>query len=241
MIRVVIIGYQGRMGREITRAHELFDDIEIVGGVEKDDHPWLEGYLGKFDCAVDFSIPEATLKALDLLTPAKIPIVIGTTGFDEEGKVKIRSAAEEIPIFSSPNMAYGINLLIEWLPNLIQKLDDFDIEITETHHNQKRDAPSGTAKRIFEAIKGVRPEAKPVHHRGAGPRSREEIGLFSLRGGDVYGVHTISLFGPGEEITITHRALSRKVFAIGALKAVRFIVDKKPGLYSFSDLLRWGS
>ncbi|HIE05828.1 MAG TPA: 4-hydroxy-tetrahydrodipicolinate reductase [bacterium (Candidatus Stahlbacteria)] len=252
MIHIIIIGACGRMGKELIKAQEAFDDIQVVGGIESKGHQsigktisgigisTMTDFNKDFDCAVDFSNPESTIANLEILEAKKKPVVIGTTGFNDDQIGLINKASASIPIFIAPNMAYGINVLINHLKPLVKSLSGFDIELLEIHHKRKKDAPSGTACRIVEEIKKVRPNLKETYCRQGqcGPREDDEIGITSIRGGDVYGVHRLLLLGPGEEITISHRALSRSAFVFGALKAVRFLVRMKPGLYSMADLTK---
>lgn len=251
MIRIIIIGAGGQMGEEIIKAADTMEDIQVIGGVERKDHPLfgrqssgiridkIKKFANRFDCAVDFSHPEATIKNLEYLVMEKKPVVLGTTGFDDQQLSVIDDAAQRIPILMAPNMAYGINVLLRWMNKLVGSLKGFDIELVEAHHKRKKDAPSGTALRIIKELKKVRPDAKEVYgrHGPTGPRQDGEIGVAAIRGGDVFGVHNLYLLGPGEEIIISHRALSRKAFAIGALRAVQFVVNAQPGLYSMEDLI----
>ncbi|MCX7678847.1 MAG: 4-hydroxy-tetrahydrodipicolinate reductase [Spirochaetes bacterium] len=199
--------------------------------------------LTRCDGVIDFSTPEATINLLQHVVDLNKPIVIGTTGFTEEQTVKIKKAAERIPIVFSPNMSVGVNVLFK-LTELAAKTlrDSYDIEIFEAHHRLKKDAPSGTAKKLFEIIKTAVAQLENyrcVEGRSGivGERSKDEIGMMVLRGGDIVGEHTVFFIGEGERLELTHRAMSRKNFAIGAVLALEYILHKSNGLYSMFDVL----
>jgi 4-hydroxy-tetrahydrodipicolinate reductase len=169
-----------------------------------------------------------------------VPVVSGTTNLDGAGKQALDKAAEAVPVVWAPNMSVGVQVLAELVHLAIKRLGEgYDVEIVEIHHRRKVDAPSGTAKRLVDAARAARGDGKAVHGREGevGARTDEEIGVFGLRGGDVVGDHTVYLLGLGERLELTHRASSRELFAHGALKAARFVVGKKPGLYTIGDVL----
>lgn len=251
-------GACGRMGSRIldlaANAHENFT---IKAAFEHEGHPALGRALGKIkisklssaslkgsDVLIDFSAPEGTRAALEAAVSAKAGIVIGTTGADRSLDEKIREASKKIAIVFSPNMSIGANFLFELSRLAAAKLKEgYDIEIIEQHHRLKKDAPSGTAKKIAEVIakeKGwdLARVAKYGRQGITGERSKNEIGIHVVRAGDIVGEHTVIFSGPGETIEITHRAQSRDAFARGALVAALFVAGKKSGLYQMTDVLK---
>jgi 4-hydroxy-tetrahydrodipicolinate reductase len=171
---------------------------------------------------------------------AKVPVVSGTTRLDATCERLLNEAARKIPVLWSPNTSIGVHVLAAIAAYAAKHLGPgFDVEIVETHHRAKIDAPSGTATRLADAIREAREDLDPVFGRegNVGPRSSSEIGVFAVRGGDVIGEHTVHLLGPGERIELTHRATSRDLFARGALRAARFLAGKPPGRYSMADVL----
>jgi 4-hydroxy-tetrahydrodipicolinate reductase len=266
MIRVLVTGGAGRMGSLIARLVWESDEFELSGVVEREDHPLIGGDMGtiwgaekvevklesdflslveKADVYVDFTTPEASLKFLTLAVSRGKPAVIGTTGFTEEDKEFIREQTEKIPVVLAPNMSLGVNLLFYLTKKVGEVLyqRDYDVEIVERHHRHKLDAPSGTEIKLGEIIAEL--IGKPLedimrwgrYGRSNNERSKEEVGIFALRGGEVVGEHTLYFSGVAEEVVITHRAFSRKAFALGALQAAKWIVQQKPGLYDMQDVL----
>ncbi len=244
-MKIAINGINGRMGNVVLNlAHRM--GIEVIGGADPGgENPGVPhfshniGDLGaKPDVVIDFSTPEGTVEAVDFCTSNSIPLVSGTTGLTEAQQNKLQTASEYIPLLWSANMSLGINLImgiISSLPNLL----DWDVEISEIHHKFKKDAPSGTALLLARALLEKIPKGKIIKGR-VNPREQGELGIVALRGGSIPGEHTIHLLGESEEIRITHRAYSREIFARGALKCAEWIVDKKPGLYTITDVLKGG-
>lgn len=193
------------------------------------------------DVLIDFSVPAAALKALEYCVSHSVPCVIATTGFQNEEKNRIYEASKKIPVFFTGNMSIGVNLQQALVKKTASVLgDSFDVEIVETHHNMKKDAPSGTALMLADAVKGglSRPAENIFGRHGTDcKRKPEEIGIHSLRGGTMCGEHSVRFLGTDEEVIITHRAYSKTVFAKGALQAASFIVKQSPGLYDMKDLL----
>lgn len=252
-----MMGANGRMGQNIIRLLEDNEEMELAAAVDKD------GYKGKitlkapfFDeiekalnyapeaVIIDFSAPEASMKAAALAAAKNVPIVIGTTGLTAEQKQKLELLANEIPIVCSPNMSVGANVLADIIPSVVGDLGDtFDMELVEVHHKMKKDAPSGTALMLAEAMARSREwelgEVMNAARLGiTGPRPHKEIGIQSVRGGDVTGIHTAYFFGPGEYIKIEHVAESRDTFAYGALRAAKWIKGKAPRkLFSMRDVV----
>ena len=248
-MRVLINGATGRMGMELENAIEKQEDIKTVCGFgieEKDNVKFpiynkIENIKEEADVIIDFSNPIATFKILEYAIKHKIPTVIATTGFSEEELKKIEEISKEIPIFKSSNMSVDINLMAELAQKVAEVLKESDIEIVETHHNRKIDAPSGTAILLADAInKAFNGNKKYVFDRmqKREARSKDEIGFSSIRGGNIVGEHTVMFFGENETLEITHKAYSRQVFAEGAIKAARFIVNQKNGLYNMEDLVK---
>lgn len=239
-VRVLLVGAKGRMGQAIAAAAEAADAV-IVAGLDQGDD--LAKEIGACDAVVDFSHPSATDEICRACLGAGKPLVIGTTGHSNEERALLERAAGSLPVVFSPNFSVGVNALF-WLARKAAEMlgKDFDLEIVETHHRLKKDAPSGTAKRLAEILCEVRnlDYAKNVAHgrKGLiGERSAAEIGVHSIRGGDVVGDHTVTFAGRGERLELTHQASSRDTFAAGALRAAKWIVGRPPGLYSMEDVL----
>jgi 4-hydroxy-tetrahydrodipicolinate reductase len=253
MVNVSINGALGRMGKTIIEVCLQDKEISIVGladlkGPTKvyDNLPvvelTLEKYISSTDVVIDFSSPEGTQEVLRLCLQYKKPIVIGTTGHSEEQLNNIKKSSEKIPIVLSPNMSLGVNLifkLVEFLTNVL-KDKNYDIEIIEAHHNKKKDAPSGTAKKIMEVIKNIKPETEFVYGRNGiiGERKNNEVGINVIRCGDIVGEHTVIYSTYGERIELKHIATSRETFAKGAIFAAKWIKDKPAGLYNMFDVLQ---
>jgi 4-hydroxy-tetrahydrodipicolinate reductase len=264
MSDVVVAGAAGRMGSRVVACLGDAPDLRLVGAVEAAGHPALGrdagevagvGRLGVAITAdppalltrdrilIEFSIPDATLEHLRIIGRAGGRAVIGTTGFTAPQREEIARLAQKVPILVSPNMSVGVNLAFKLLAQMAQTLgDEYDVEITEVHHRFKRDAPSGTALRMAEVIAealGRDLSRVAVYGRQGTPgeRGREEIGILSLRSGDVVGEHTVTFGNLGERLELTHRAHSRDTFARGAIRAARFIAGASPGLYSMQDVL----
>jgi 4-hydroxy-tetrahydrodipicolinate reductase len=261
MIHVVISGAAGRMGRTLVRLVHEAEDLKLAGAVEAPGHPALgsdAGVLGgvgvcaiavsdalprEFDALIDFSLPEGSLARIEQCAARPTPCVVGTTGFSEAQRRRIELAARKTAIVLSPNMSVGVNVLFHAAAGLAQTLGpDYDIEIVESHHRFKKDAPSGTALKIAEEIAKVAHRSLSdvaVHGRSPSspPRQTGEIGIHSVRGGDIVGEHTVYYSGLGERLELKHVAHSRETFARGALRAARWVADRGPGLYSMSDVL----
>ena len=239
-VRVLLVGAKGRMGQAIAAAAEPAGAV-IVAGLDLGDD--LTKEIGGCDVVVDFSHPSATEAVGRACLDASKPWVIGTTGHSNEQRASIEKTAQSLPVVLSPNFSIGVNALF-WLTREAARMlgDDFDLEIVETHHRLKKDAPSGTARKLAEILCELRKldYAKDVRHGREGligERSAREIGVHSIRAGDVVGDHTVTLAGPGERLELTHKASSRETFAAGALRAAGWVAGKPPGLYSMQDVL----
>jgi 4-hydroxy-tetrahydrodipicolinate reductase len=239
-VRVVLVGAKGRMGQAIAAAAAGADAV-IVAALDQGDD--LTKDAGAGDVVVDFSHPSATDLICRACLDAGKPVVIGTTGHSNEERALLEKTSKSLPVVFSPNFSIGVNTLF-WLTRKAAEMlgEDFDLEIVETHHRLKKDAPSGTAKRLAEILCEVRKldYAKNVAHGRdglIGKRSVAEIGVHSIRGGDVVGDHTVMLAGKGERLELTHKASSRETFAAGALRAAHWIVGRPPGLYGMEDVL----
>lgn len=228
MINIIISGISGRMGSLISELAKKDPEIKLVGGIEKPGDPNypsdLEPIIDKADVLIDFSTPAATIQHLRIAHSHKKAVVIGTTGFIDEQVEEIDKLAKDIPCVISPNMSPGVNLMFDIVGEITKNLSDYDIEIIESHHRNKKDAPSGTAKKLAEMITSVRPLG--------------QIDIHAIRAGDIVGEHTIIWAGPGEVLELTHRALSRTTFASGAIKAAKFVVKAKAGRYNMQDVLQ---
>ena len=251
MIKLVLSGCNGRMGQVVTGLVAEAADMEIVAGfdavAEKRNgypvyaHP-LE-YGGTADVIVDFSSAAALEPLLSWAGERKTPLILCATGYSEEQLARIREAAKTMPIFKSANMSVGVNLLLELVKRAAAVLGgDFDVEIVEKHHNQKKDAPSGTALMLADAAKeGLPYEPQYVYDRSSVLHAREktEIGISAVRGGTMPGEHSVYFIGPDEVVEFKHTVYSRQIFAAGALRAARFMAGvTEPGLYDMSDVLK---
>lgn len=239
-VRVMLIGAAGRMGQAIARAAEEQADLTIAARCDIGDS--IEDSLGNCDVAIDFSHADATEQNCAACLTSSKPLVIGTTGQSAAQREIIHNTAKTIPVLLAANFSIGVNTLF-WLTRKTAEMlrDGFDLEIVEMHHHLKKDAPSGTAKRLAQILGETRgiDEKNFAHGRAGlvGERPAKEIGIHSLRGGDVVGDHTVIFAAPGERLELTHKASSRETFAVGALRAARWIVGKAPGLYNMEDVL----
>jgi 4-hydroxy-tetrahydrodipicolinate reductase len=266
MIKAVVTGAAGRMGSRIINVLSTSEGIRLSGAVERKGHPLMgqdscgpaglpaggvltvitddiAAALKAGDALIDFTFPEASLGHIKACAELGKPAVIGSTGFSKEQLGEINKYVQKIPCVLSPNMSVGVNVCFKALADLAKTLgSDFDVEIVEAHHRLKKDAPSGTAVRMGEVVaaalgRDYRQVAR-CHREGiTGERTKEEIGMQTIRGGDIVGEHTVYFIGMGERIELTHRALTRDMFARGAVRAAKWVIGKKPGLYDMQDVL----
>jgi 4-hydroxy-tetrahydrodipicolinate reductase len=235
MIKLGIAGVCGKMGRRIFEFASNDKDFEVSLALEKKGTPVIGKELGKIkvssspdglflvDVFVDLTLPEATEANLDYVARYKKALVLGTTGLNEAQISKVEEVSKIVPVVFSPNMSIGVNTLFDMLPELAKRLGpDYSIEIVEAHHKTKKDAPSGTAKKFGQVLSGA---------------TKREIPIHSIRLGDIAGDHTIIFCGNSERIEIKHQAHSRDLFAVGALKAAKWVMGKPAGLYSMQDVL----
>lgn len=236
MIKLGIAGACGKMGRRIFELAAHDKDFEITLALEKKGTPLIGREMGKLkvssspdgvfliDVLIDFTLPEAVETNLDYVARYKKALVLGTTGLNEAQLKKVEEISGVIPVVFSPNMAVGVNVLFNLLPEIAQKLGpDYHVEIVEAHHRGKKDAPSGTAKKMMQVIYDATKRDLPIH---------------SIRLGDIIGDHTVIFCGNSERIEIKHQAHTRDLFAVGALKAAKWVVGKPAGLYSMQDVLK---
>lgn len=250
MTRIIISGCNGKMGREISACAAQRDDCTVVGGIDLNTE--LPNNYPVFakpaeinvdaDVMIDFSNPALLPSLLQYAEKTGVALVLCTTGYNSAQVESITRVSKNVPIFYSGNMSLGVNLLIELSKKAAQVLgSDFDIEIIEKHHNQKIDAPSGTALMIADGISSVRDKATHyVYDRHSQRKKREatEIGIHSVRGGTIVGEHEVIFAGPHEIITLSHSAQSKEIFALGAVNAAFFLAEQPAGLYNMSDLLK---
>lgn len=260
---IVIVGSGGRMGRALLEAVAAAPDMRLAAALErsgsaylgKDAGELIGGHFGvavsedvqaalkQANALIDFTRPEATLDHIEQCVQAGVGLVIGTTGFDEAGKRAIAAAAERVPVVFAPNMSVGVNLTFKLLDIAARILNEgFDIEIVEAHHRHKVDAPSGTALRMGEVVaealgRDLKSHAVYGREGVTGERNPSTIGFATVRGGDIVGDHTVMFAGIGERVEISHKASSRMTFALGALRAARFIAGCKNGLFDMQDVL----
>jgi 4-hydroxy-tetrahydrodipicolinate reductase len=261
---VIVNGAMGKMGREIIACALSDASIKLCGCVEYSGHPLLGKDVGiccgsdplgillqadwkglpvETSVIIDFSTPQSTALLLETMAGSRTRLVVGTTGIDETGAGKIRGFAEANPVVFSPNFSLGVNLLFYLTEVLSSKItDDFDVEIIEAHHRFKKDSPSGTAKKLGEIVATAR---KLSYDRAikngrsgiVGPRTKTEIGMHAVRGGDIVGDHTVLFAALGEQIELSHKARNRTTFARGAIQAAKWLSTRKPGLYAMRDVL----
>ncbi len=265
MTGIAIAGVTGRMGRTLVEAVQASDaDLRLAGGLTRSDDPAAGSDIGliagtgeigvsavtdlgqiidAFDVLIDFTSPEATLEHLERCCEAGRAMVIGTTGFEQAQRERIEAAGERIPVVFAPNMSAGVNLAFKLLETAARALgDEVDIEIQETHHRYKKDAPSGTALRMGEVVAdalGRNLDDVAVYGRQGltGERDRRTIGFATVRAGDVVGEHTVTFAGLGERLEISHKASSRMTFASGAVRAAAWLANQPAGLYAMEDVL----
>lgn len=248
MINVLVNGSNGRMGKEVINQIALYSNMLLSCGFDINDnglntfpvYKKIEDIKSKVDVIIDFSVPIASLNILEYAVKNKIPIVIATTGFSDLEIEKIKEASKIIPVFQSANMSLDINLMAKIVSELAILLKNTDIEIIESHHNQKKDAPSGTALLLANSInKSLNNKMIYNYDRFSSHQKREnnEIGFSSIRGGNIVGEHTVKFFGLHETFEISHTCYSRSVYANGALSAAEFLVTKPAGFYNMDDLI----
>ncbi len=264
MIKALVTGAAGRMGSRIVNVLSASDGIALGGALERKGHPLvgqdaggpagvpatgvaitadLDATLKSGDVLIDFTFPEISLEHIKTCASLGKPMVIGSTGFTKEQLAEVAKYVQKAPCVLSPNMSVGVNVCFKALADLARTLgQDFDVEIVEAHHRLKKDAPSGTAVRMGEIVASALGrdyrKAANFHREGiTGARTNEEIGMQTVRGGDIVGEHTVYFIGMGERIELTHRAHTRDMFARGAVRAAKWVVGKKPGLYDMQDVL----
>lgn len=247
MIKVLINGCNGKMGQELAKSIERNDNFQTICGFDRLDagdnkfpvYTDISKITEEPDVIIDFSVPSATLNILKYAVSKKIPTVIATTGFTNEELETIRDYSKEIPIFQSSNMSFEVNLMKHLVTKVAKYLKNSDIEIIETHHNRKIDAPSGTALTLASAInEALNNEMHFEYNRHSKleKRNPKEIGIHSIRGGNVVGKHTVEFFLENESLEITHTVQSRGVFADGALKAAEYLIVQDPRLYTMDNM-----
>ena len=248
MVNVLISGALGRMGKKVYESGIENANVKLVCGLDiKDDfsNPAFPIYDSfnkineKVDVIIDFSRPNSLDNIIEFATKNNCGVVFCTTGYTEEDLQKINDASKKIAVFRSANMSLGVNVLIKAVKEVANLLGDFDIEIVEAHHNKKVDAPSGTALMLADAVKSVLEDKNYVYGRNGvvGKRTKEEIGIHAIRGGNIVGDHQVMFIGENETITLSHHASDRALFADGAIKAAIFLKDKTSGLFDMNDLL----
>ena len=241
MTRVIITGAKGRMGQALIACAKNFPQLQVVAALGRGDDPGA--VIAKSDVVIDFSSHLATPGLVELCAKNNKAIVIGTTGHAQNEREAILKASSGISIVLASNFSTGVNTLF-WLTRKAAEIlgSDFDLEVVEMHHRLKKDAPSGTAKSLAEILADVRrQQLEKVARHGrvgiVGERTASEIGVHSIRGGDVVGDHTVIFANAGERVELTHKASSRDTFANGALRAAQWLVKQKPGLYDMQDVL----
>lgn len=248
MVKILLNGCNGKMGKIVAQTIQNYSNVKIVCGIDtsinsNSPFPVYDNILNcseECDVILDFSRPSALDSLLQYAKNKKIPLILCTTGYTDEQIQKIENASKQIPIFRSANMSIGINILNKVLKKITSKLySDFDIEIIEKHHNQKVDSPSGTALMLGNTIRSsIKDDTQYKFGRqGNCKRNKKEIGMHSIRGGGIVGEHDIIFAGTGEVLELKHTAISREVFAIGAIKACIFMKGKPPKMYSMDDMI----
>lgn len=250
MVRIIMHGCNGAMGRTITELVSKQEDVEIVAGIDKNDsisqaypvYPSLEECKEEADVIVDFASAAAIDHLLDYCAGKEMPVVLCTTGLSEAQIDKVRETAKKTAVLRSANMSLGINLLLKLVKEAARTLAaaDFDIEIVEKHHNQKLDAPSGTALALADSINEAMDSQYHYEYDRSGrheKRDKKEIGISAVRGGSIVGEHDVIFAGKDEVVTFSHTAYSKAIFAKGAIEAAKFLAGKTPGLYNMADVI----
>ncbi len=262
MSKVAVYGVGGRMGRTVVQVVHETDGLTLVAGVDGAGSPWLGRDAGELagvdrlgvevvsdvaaiaeaDVVIDFSLPQALPALFEACARHEVPLVLATTGLEASHREALENLSSRVPVVAAPNYSTGVSVLFHLAAKAAQLLPDFDAEIVEMHHRHKVDAPSGTALGLAEAVAGAREQDLQkvgVYGRegAVGARSSEEIGVMTLRGGDVVGDHTLILAGPAERLEISHKAGSRAIFARGAVRAAGWLVGKDPGMYGMDAVL----
>ena len=246
-MKVIINGYSGTMGQVLTKCVADDEELELVAGISPKHHD-VDGFntYSSFadvkedsDVVIDFSNPLALDGILEYCLKTKTPVVLATTGYNDEEMEKIHEAAKQIPVFLSFNMSLGVNILLKLVKEAAKNLANFDIEIIEKHHNKKVDSPSGTAVMIANAVKEIREQSEFIYgrHGRTGKRQQNEVGIHAVRGGTIVGEHSAILAGNDEIVEINHSARSKNVFAEGAIAAAKYLVNQEPGFYNMDDML----
>ncbi|MBF0645122.1 4-hydroxy-tetrahydrodipicolinate reductase [Desulfuromonas acetoxidans] len=264
MLKIAVTGAAGRMGGHLIKAVTDAEGITLAAAIERPGHPMvgqdagilagcgalnvlisdqLEASLKAVDVLIDFTFPDVTLANAEICAKVKTNMVIGSTGFTPEQRQQLADTTGNIAVMLAPNMSVGVNACFKLLKEAANILGDgFDVEVVELHHNKKKDSPSGTAVRMGEVVADALGrdynKVANYHREGmCGERTKEEIGMQTVRGGDIVGEHTVYFIGMGERIEITHRAMSREMFSRGAARACQWIKDKAPGMYDMQDVL----
>jgi 4-hydroxy-tetrahydrodipicolinate reductase len=256
MKRVLVVGAAGRMGQSLVRMVEASGDLRVGAALEHGAHPALGQIVARdvtlgadvraacaqADVAIDFSSPTSTLALVDAAEERGLPLVLGTTGIDAAGEARIAKAALRLAIVRTANFSIGATVLLDLVAEAARRLEGYEIDVLEMHHDQKVDAPSGTALALARSAaesRGQELQQAAVYERHGitGARDPKAIGIQALRLGDSVGEHTVYFAGPGERIELSHRALSRENFAAGAVRAARWVVGRAPGLYVMRDVL----
>ena len=246
-MKVIINGYSGTMGQVLTKCVADDEELELVAGISPKHHD-VDGFntYSSFadvkedsDVVIDFSNPLALDGILEYCLKTKTPVVLATTGYNDEEMEKIHEAAKQIPVFLSFNMSLGVNILLKLVKEAAKSLANFDIDIIEKHHNKKVDSPSGTAVMIANAVKEIREQSEFIYgrHGRTGKRQQNEVGIHAVRGGTIVGEHSAIFAGNDEILEINHSARSKNVFAEGAIAAAKYLVNQEPGFYNMDDML----
>ena len=246
-MKVIINGYSGTMGQVLTKCVADDEELELVAGISPKHHD-VDGFntyssfadvKEDYDVVIDVSNPLALDGILEYCLKTKTPVVLATTGYNDEEMEKIHEAAKQIPVFLSFNMSLGVNILLKLVKEAAKNLANFDIEIIEKHHNKKVDSPSGTAVMIANAVKEIREQSEFIYgrHGRTGKRQQNEVGIHAVRGGTIVGEHSAIFAGNDEILEINHSARSKNVFAEGAIAAAKYLVNQEPGFYNMDDML----
>lgn len=234
-MKIGLCGYTGKMGKAVIKKLALYQNVTLVRDHDREEN--LELLCQISDVVIDFSAPELTSRLITTAAETNTPLVSGTTGLSEETHQAMKKASKFIPIFWSPNMSLAIHLLKSYAKHAVQALDNVDIEILDIHHRYKKDAPSGTALMLAQAVAKKPSDIVMRRDSAHAERKSGEVGIASIRGGSTTGRHEVMLFTDDEMITLSHQSFNRGVYAEGAIKAALWLIKQKPGLYSMDDLI----